>query len=72
MTPEEEIDFITSIIDRGFHYDRVNDEYVRKWITEGGEESILEIYKKKWDTNEWKQMMVGYGDNIFYEEILNY
>ena len=72
MTPEEEIDFITSIIDRGFHYDKVNDEYVRKWITEGGEESILEIYKKRWDTNEWKQMMVGYGDNIFYEEIINY
>ena len=51
MTPDEEIDFITSIIDRGFHYDKVNDEYVRKWITEGGEESILEIYKKKWDNS---------------------
>ena len=55
MEPEREIDFITSIIDKGFHYDKVNDEYVRKWITEGGEESILEIYKKQWDTNQWKQ-----------------
>ena len=71
MEPEREIDFITSIIDKGFHYDKINDEYVRKWITEGGEESILEIYKKQWDTNEWKQLMVGYGDYVFYEEILD-
>ena len=71
MEPEREIDFITSIIDNGFHYDKVNDEYVRKWITEGGEESILEIYKKQWDTNQWKQLMVGYGDYVFYEEILD-
>ena len=71
MDPEREIDFITSIIDKGFHYDKVNDEYVRKWITEGGEESILEIYKKQWDTNQWKQLMVGYGDYVFYEEILD-
>ena len=72
MEPYREIEFIQSIMDKGFHYDKVNDEYVRKWITEGGEESILEINKKRWDTNEWKQMMVGYGDNIFYEEIINY
>ena len=71
MDPDKEIEFIQSIIDKGFHYDRVNDEYVRKWITEGGEESILEIYKKQWDTNEWKQLMVGYGDYVFYEEILD-
>ena len=71
MEPEREIDFITSIIDKGFHHDKVNDEYVRKWITEGGEESILEIYKKQWDTNQWKQLMVGYGDYVFYEEILD-
>ena len=50
---------------------KVNDEYVRKWTTEGGEESILEIYKKQWDTNQWKQLMVGYGDYVFYEEILD-
>ena len=47
-----------------------NDEYVRKWITEGGEESILEIYKKVWHSNKWCQSMVGYGDNVFYEEML--
>ena len=47
MTPEEEIDFIQSILEKGFHYDRLNDEYVRKWSTETGpKESILEIYKK--------------------------
>ena len=38
--------------------------------TEGGEESILEIYKKIWHSNKWRQSMVGYGDNIFYEEML--
>tara|TARA_B100000287_G_C20635220_1_gene781369 strand:+ start:1349 stop:1570 length:222 start_codon:yes stop_codon:yes gene_type:complete len=73
MTPEEEIDFIQSILEKGFHYDRLNDEYVRKWSTETGpKESILEIYKKQWDTNEWKQLMVGYGDYVFYEESINY
>ena len=70
MTPKEDIEFIANLIDKGFHYDRSNDEYVRKWTTEDGEESILEIYKKQWDTNQWKQSMVGYGDNIFYEEML--
>ena len=73
MTPEEEIDFIQSILEKGFHYDRLNDEYVRNWSTETGrKESILEIYKKQWDTNEWKQLMVGYGDYVFYEETMNY
>ncbi len=73
MTPEEEIDFIQSILEKGFHYDRLNDEYVRKWSTETGpKESILEIYKKQWDTNECKQLMVGYGDYVFYEETMNY
>ena len=71
MEPEREIDFIQSIIEKGFHYDKINDEYVRKWITEGREESILQIYKKQWDTNQWKQLMVGYGDYVFYEEILD-
>ena len=38
MTPKEDIEFIANLIDKGFHYDRSNDEYVLKWITEGGEE----------------------------------
>lgn len=58
MTPKEDIEFIANLIDKGFHYDRSNDEYVRKWITEGGEESILEIYKKIWHSNKWRQSMV--------------
>ncbi len=71
MTPKEDIEFIADLIDRGFNYDKLNDEYVRKWSTETGpQESILEIYKKQWDTNEWKQLMVGYGDNVFYEEVV--
>ena len=71
MTPKEDFEFIADLIDRGFNYDKLNDEYVRKWSTETGpQESILEIYKKQWDTNEWKQLMVGYGDNVFYEEVV--
>ena len=71
MTPKEDIEFIADLIDRGFNYDKLNDEYVRKWSTETGpQESILEIYKKQWDTNEWKQLLVGYGDNVFYEEVV--
>ncbi len=71
MTPKEDIEFIADLIDRGFNYDKLNDEYIRKWSTETGpQESILEIYKKQWDTNEWKQLMVGYGDNVFYEEVV--
>jgi hypothetical protein len=71
MTPKEDIEFIANLIDRGFNYDRINDEYVRKWSTETGpQESILEIYKKIWHSDKWKQSMVGYGDNIFYEEMI--
>ena len=71
MTPKEDIEFIADLIDRGFNYDKLNDEYIRKWSTETGpQESILEIYKKQWDTNEWKQLMVGYRDNVFYEEVV--
>jgi hypothetical protein len=70
MTPKEDIEFIANLIDKGFHYDRSSDEYIRKWNTEGGEESILEIYKKVWHSNKWKQSMVGYDDNVFYEEML--
>ena len=70
MTADYDIEFITDLVERGFDYDSNSDSYIRKWVTEYGHESILEIYKKMWDTNQWKQSMVGYGNVVFYEEIV--
>ena len=44
----------------------IRDWWERTWTTNQGKESILEVYKK--DDDGWRQLMIGYGDNIFYEE----
>ena len=32
-----------------------------------GSETIKEVYQQL-ENGSWKQLMIGYGDNIFYEE----
>ena len=34
-----------------------------------GKETIQEVYKH--ESGEWKQLMIGYGDRVFYEEKVN-
>ena len=66
---EPEIDpFIAEIESKGYTYDRDNDWYERTWTTESEpKESIREVYQQL-ECGAWNQLMIGYGDNIFYEE----
>lgn len=73
--PEKEPTFIEKIEAKGYFYDEDKDYWVRKWTTNPGqenEESILEAYKQECDengpTDKWKQLMIGYGETVFYEE----
>ena len=58
-TPEET--FIAGIVDKGFYYnaelsDTTGDRWTRKWITEHGHDSILEVYLGRWilaGCNKW-------------------
>ena len=59
--------FIDLIESRGYKYDSGNDWYERTWQTNMGSETIKEVYQQL-ENGSWKQLMIGYGDNIFYEE----
>ena len=60
--------FITEIEEKGYKYDRDNEWYERTWTTESEpKESIREVYQQL-ECGDWNQLMIGYGDNIFYEE----
>ena len=59
--------FLQGLKDKGYSYDSGNEWWERKWITNGGKESILEV-NQELENGEWKQLMIGYGDHVFYEE----
>ncbi len=64
----EEDCFIGKIESQGYKYDSGNDWYERTWTTESEpKESIREVYQRL-ENGEWNQLMIGYGDNVFYEE----
>lgn len=64
---DKEVDCFTDKIEsEGYTYNDIRDWWERTWTTNQGKESILEVYKK--DNDGWRQLMIGYGDNIFYEE----
>tara|TARA_B100000686_G_scaffold340202_1_gene415537 strand:+ start:3695 stop:3991 length:297 start_codon:yes stop_codon:yes gene_type:complete len=59
---------IAEIEAKGYKYDSGNDWYERTWTTESEpKESIREVYQQL-ESGDWNQLMIGYGDNIFYEE----
>ncbi len=67
----EEVDcFIDRLETEGYQYDSGNEWWQRIWSTNNGKESIKEIYQPL-ESGNWKQLMIGYGDNIFYEETVN-
>ena len=67
---EPEVDPILSKMeDDGYSYDSDNEWWVRTWTTNQGKESIREIYQKL-ESGKWNKLMIGYGDNIFYEQII--
>ena len=65
---EPEVDPILSKMeDDGYSYDSDNEWWVRTWTTNQGKESIREIYQKL-ESGKWNKLMIGYGDQIFYEQ----
>ena len=62
--------FIDRLEIEGYHYNSGNDWWERRWSTNNGKESIKEIYQPL-ESGNWKQLMMGYGDRIFYEETVN-
>ena len=67
LEPEDPI--LSKMEDDGYSYDSDNDWWVRTWTTNQGKESIREIYQKL-ESGKWNKLMIGYGDNIFYEQII--
>ena len=59
--------FLQSLKDKGYSFDQGNSWWERKWITNGGKDSILEVYQQL-ESGEWKQLMIGYGYRVFFEE----
>tara|TARA_B100001094_G_scaffold52186_1_gene47729 strand:+ start:692 stop:1027 length:336 start_codon:yes stop_codon:yes gene_type:complete len=67
----KEVDcFIDRLEIEGYRYDSGNEWWQRIWSTNNGKDSIKEIYQPL-ESGNWKQLMIGYGDNIFYEETVN-
>ena len=65
-TVDPEVTFLAKLETKGYTFDEDKNWYVRTWTTNKGAESILEVYQKT--DGQWKQLMIGYGDRIFYEE----
>jgi len=59
--------FADRLESEGYTYDNGNDWYERTWTTNEGKESIREIYQQL-DNGEWNKLMIGYGDQVFFEE----
>ena len=64
---EKKESFLHKIAEEGYTYDRDNEWYVRKWTTNEGKESILEVYQEL-EHGGWNKLMIGYGDRVFFEE----
>ena len=70
-TDNQEVDCFVSLIEsRGYVYDDGNDWYERTWSTNEGSETIREVYQQL-ENGTWKQLMIGYGENVFYEETVD-
>ena len=59
--------FLQDLKEKGYMYNLGNEGWERKWTTNQGKESIREVYQEL-ENGEWKQLMIGYGDHVFFEE----
>ena len=59
--------FLLDLKEKGYMYNLGNEWWERKWTTNQGKESIREVYQEL-ENGEWKQLMIGYGDHVFFEE----
>ena len=65
---DDEVDCVTfKFEDDGYVYDRDNEWWVRTWTTNNGKESIQEVFQQL-ENGKWNKLMIGYGDQIFYEQ----
>ena len=55
---------------KGYTFDIGNSWYRRRWSTNHGAETIEEVYQmvEHGDNKSWKHLMIGYNNQIFYEE----
>ena len=66
----EEDCFVGKIESLGYKYDTGNDWYQRSWSTDSEpKETILEVFQQL-ESGKWNKLMIGYGDQIFYEEVV--
>ncbi len=66
----EEDCFIGKIQELGYQYDTGNDWYERTWSTDSEpKETIREVFQQL-ESGKWNKLMIGYGDQIFYEEVV--
>ena len=67
---KEEDCFVGKIEGLGYQYDDGNDWYERTWSTDSEpKESIREVYQQL-ESGKWNKIMIGYGNQIFYEEVV--
>ena len=67
---KEEDCFVGKIEELGYKYDNGNDWYERTWSTDSEpKEKILEVFQKL-ESGKWNKLMIGYGDRVFYEEVV--
>ncbi len=59
--------FISSLKEKGYMWEIGNEWWERKWTTNEGKESILEVYQEL-EHGGWNKLMIGYGDRVFFEE----
>ena len=59
--------FLQDLKEKGYMYNLGNEWWERMWTTNQGKESIREVYQEL-EIGEWKQLMIGYGDHVFFEE----
>ena len=66
----EEDCFVGKIESLGYRYDSGNDWYERTWSTDSEpKETIREVFQQL-ESGKWNKLMIGYGDQIFYEEVV--
>ena len=61
--------FTFKLEEDGYTLDEEKKLWSRTCTTNEGKESILEIYQQ--DEEGWKKLMIGYGDQVIYEERVN-
>ena len=65
---KEEDCFIGKIEGLGYQYDDGNGWWERTWSTDSEpKETIREVFQQL-ESGKWHKLMIGYGDQIFYEE----